>query len=268
MATYAIGDIQGCYAALEKLLECIAFNSKQDSLWFTGDLVNRGSQSLETLRFIQSLGNKQITVLGNHDLHLLAVARGAVSAKKSDTFDAILNAPDKNQLIDWLQQQPLMHYDPTLNTAMVHAGLAPSWNLKQAQSLAREVESALRGNQSDFFLKHMYGNTPDAWDDTLSGIDRLRCITNYFTRMRFCYADGRLDLIHNGTVENKPDHLIPWFNLPNRKNAELELVFGHWAALNGITHKKNCHALDTGCIWGNQLTAMRLEDGRRFGVGC
>lgn len=268
MATYAIGDIQGCFSALEKLLELISFHPQKDTLWFAGDLVNRGPQSLETLRFIHDLGDNQYTVLGNHDLHLLAVARGIMPAKRSDTFDAILNAPDKNKLIDWLQHQSLMHYDPQLNWAMVHAGLAPSWNLEQALSLAREVESELRGDHADVFLKQMYGNQPDHWTDSLFGMDRLRCITNYFTRIRFCYEDGRLEFTHNGTIDQSPPHLIPWFNLPNRKNSGLRLLFGHWAALRGLTHQAHCHALDTGCIWGNQLTAMRLEDEKRFAVEC
>jgi bis(5'-nucleosyl)-tetraphosphatase (symmetrical) len=268
MATYAIGDIQGCFATLEKLLTHINFNTTTDSLWFTGDLVNRGPQSLETLRFVKQLGNNHHTVLGNHDLHLLAVAHGAHPGWKEDTLTAILEAPDKHELLDWLSAQPLIHHDAKLGYTMVHAGLAATWDLTQALALADEVSQTLQSKQADDFYTHMYGNEPDQWKNGLTGWDRLRCITNYFTRARFCYPDGSLELENKGTLESHPEALMPWFNVPHRKNADLEIVFGHWAALGGVTSTPKAYALDTGCIWGFSLTAMRLEDQKRFSVAC
>lgn len=266
MATYAIGDVQGCYSSLQKLLEKIKFNTHQDTLWFTGDLINRGPESLATLRFIKNLKNKH-TVLGNHDLHFLAVANNAHPGVDEDTFQDILSAPDKDELIDWLTQQPLLHHDEKLNYIMVHAGLAPSWNLATAKSLAHEVENVLKTPKKIDFFNHMYGNTPALWNENLTGWERLRCVTNYFTRVRFCHADGSLELKNKGKVENAQD-LIPWFKIPNRANANVKIIFGHWAALGGITNTPNAYALDTGCVWGYCLTAMRLEDQERFSVDC
>jgi bis(5'-nucleosyl)-tetraphosphatase (symmetrical) len=268
MATYAIGDIQGCFATLEKLLSHINFDDKQDTLWFTGDLVNRGPQSLETLRFVKELGNQHRTVLGNHDLHLLAVLCGAHPGWEEDTFEAIITAPDKNELIAWLSAQPLIHHDATLGYTMVHAGLSAKWNLAEAEKLAAEVSETLQSHRAKDFFIHMYGNQPDQWRDDLMGWDRLRCITNYFTRARFCYADGRLELQHKGTLQSHPEALMPWFKVPERKSADLDILFGHWAALGGITNTPRAHALDTGCIWGFDLTAMRLDDQKRFAVPC
>ena len=268
MTTYAIGDIQGCFASLQKLLAHIAFNPADDTLWCVGDLVNRGSHSLEVLRFIKNLGEKHITVLGNHDLHLLSVAYGVSEIHKSDTLNEILVAPDKNELMDWLRHRPLLHYDPATKFVMTHAGLAPSWRLEEARQLAHEVETKLGEDSPDFLLKNIYGNQPDHWDEQLTGIERMRCIINYFTRMRFCYADGRLDLTYKGNIPDKPQGLIPWFDVPNRVNANEKIIFGHWAALGGKTNTPNVYALDTGCVWGNSLTAMRLEDEKRFSVGC
>lgn len=268
MSTYAIGDIQGCFDELQKLLEQIQFDSNKDTLWFTGDLINRGPKSLETLRFIKNLGEDHVTVLGNHDLHLLAVHYGARKVQKGDTFDEILSAHDKLNIIEWLRHRPMLHYDKNLNYTLVHAGLAPMWTLQQARSLANEVEVALRGDAPEHFLKHMYGNTPDLWIDNLSGTDRLRVITNYLTRLRFCYADGRIDLTYKGEITGKPKDLIPWFDVPDRANAEVNIIFGHWAALNGKTTLPHLFALDTGCVWGNCLTALRIEDGLRFTVNC
>lgn len=267
MSTYAIGDIQGCYTPLRKLLELIDFNPDKDSLWFTGDLVNRGPESLETLRFIKNLGKNHHTVLGNHDLHLLAVAHDAHAGWEEDTLKPILEAPDRDELIHWLAQQPLLHHDEKLGFTMVHAGLAASWDLKKAQQLAHEVETVLRGPQAAEFYHHMYGNTPEQWNDNLEGWDRLRCITNFFTRARFCHSDGRLELKSKGKVENTTD-IIPWYQVPNRANANLKIIFGHWAALAGITNTPNTFALDTGCVWGYSLTAMRLENQQRFSIGC
>lgn len=266
MATYAIGDVQGCFAELENLLAKIHFHPDKDTLWFTGDLINRGPRSLDVLRFVKSLGDKHITILGNHDLHLLAVAYGVRELNKSDTLDEILSAPDKNELIDWLRHRPLLHCE--YSYVMTHAGLAPSWTLAKACELAREVETVLQGNALKEFLPHMYGNMPDYWDDNLSGAERLRCIINYFTRMRFCHADGRIDLSFKGQIADKPHDLIPWFDVPNRANANEKIIFGHWAALNGKADVGNVYPLDTGCVWGNCLTAMRLEDGVRFKIEC
>lgn len=267
MSTYAIGDIQGCFDELQQLLTLIQFDEAKDTLWFTGDLVNRGPYSLEVLRFIKALGERHITVLGNHDLHLLAVAYGVKSLHKDDTLDAILAAPDKQELLDWLRHRPVLHHDKAKDCVMVHAGLAPPWTLNQAKLLAQEVEATLRGKTPEFFFQHMYGNQPDHWDVNLAGVERLRCIVNYLTRMRFCYADGRLDLSYKGEIAGKPKDLFPWFDV-ERVNANVKIIFGHWAALGGKTDAPNVYALDTGCVWGNRLTAMRLEDEKRFAVKC
>lgn len=268
MTTYAIGDIQGCFVELGALLETIHFNPEKDCLWFTGDLVNRGPRSLDVLRFVKSLGAAQFTVLGNHDLHLLARAYDVQLPRRDDTLDDILSAHDKIELIEWLRHRPLLHYDKTLDYVMTHAGLAPAWSLETARQLAQEVEVLLRGESPELFLKNMYGNTPDHWDENLSGFERYRCITNFLTRMRFCFADGRLDLAYKGEIAGKPNELIPWFDVPNRVNANEKIIFGHWAALNGKTDAPNIYALDTGCVWGNCLTAMRLDDGMRVSVKC
>lgn len=260
MPTYAIGDIQGCFEPLQRLLEKIQFDPAQDTLWFTGDIVNRGPASLATLRFIKQLKNK-IVVLGNHDLHLLAVAHGAHVGWPDDTLQDILTAPDRDELLAWLQQQPILHFDKYL---LVHAGLAPSWDLLTAQKLAREVETALQDNAKEFF-HHMYGNQPNQWHEDLTGWNRLRCITNYFTRARFCYADGSLELHKKGKTAEK---LFPWFQLPERASRDIPILFGHWAALGGETHTANTFALDTGCVWKHCLTAMRLEDQQRIFVTC
>lgn len=268
MSTYAIGDIQGCFSELRDLLALVQFNADQDTLWFTGDLVNRGPKSLEVLRFVRDLGGRHVSVLGNHDLHLLAVAYGVRALHRGDTLEPVLQAPDRDDLIDWLRHRPLLHYDKVNGYVMSHAGLAPSWTLRQAREVAREVETVLQGDTPEFFLQHMYGNEPDRWDDSLSGVERLRCIVNYLTRMRFCYADGRLDLSYKGEIAGKPRDLIPWFDVPNRTNVSEKIIFGHWAALDGKTGLPQLYALDTGCVWGNCLTALRLEDEKRFSVKC
>ncbi|HLB41948.1 MAG TPA: symmetrical bis(5'-nucleosyl)-tetraphosphatase [Gammaproteobacteria bacterium] len=267
MAIYAIGDIQGCFAQCEQLLAKIRFDIHQDCLWFTGDLVNRGPRSLDVLRFVKSLGVRQTTVLGNHDLHLLAVAFGVAPLQAHDTLQEILSASDRTELIDWLRYCPMLHYDKS-GYVMVHAGLAPSWSLQRAIALAHEVEQVLQSDSPEVFLKNMYGNQPDYWEDHLQGIERLRCITNYLTRMRFCYTDGRLNLSHKGEVSHRPPELIPWFQIKTRVNTNLKIIFGHWAALGGQTNVPNVYPLDTGCVWGHCLTAMRLDDGMRFSVKC
>jgi len=268
MATYAIGDVQGCFSALEMLLDKIHFDPKKDSLWFTGDLVNRGPQSLETLRFVKNLGSNHHIVLGNHDLHLLALAHGAHHGQHDDTLAPILAASDRIELLEWLSHQPLLHHDEKLNFVMTHAGIAPSWDLTIAKNLAREVETVLQSDQRVEFFRHMYGNEPHRWEPDLKGWDRLRCITNHFTRMRFCNPDGSLELKtkENMSVENT--NLIPWFKVANRVNADQNIIFGHWAALGGVTNVPHAFAIDTGCVWGFCLTALRLDDLERVSISC
>lgn len=268
MATYVIGDIQGCLAQLEQLLAKIDFDPVHDILWLTGDLVNRGPHSLEVLRYIKSLGDHQVTVLGNHDLHLLAVAYGVQSMHAEDTLNAILSAPDKVELIEWLRYRPLLHFDSSLQFVMTHAGIAPTWSIELAAQLAQEVEVVLRSDRPEIFLKNMYGNQPACWDDQLQGMDRLRCIVNFLTRMRFCYADGSLDLSYKGEIANKPTDVIPWFSMPHRYEQTINIVFGHWAALGGKMIGPHLYPLDTGCVWGNCLTALCLENKKRFSVPC
>ncbi len=259
MSTYVFGDIQGCFAELQALLEKIHFNS-QDKLWFVGDLVNRGPDSLETLRFIRGLGTAAQVVLGNHDLHLLAVYFGSARLKRSDTLSDILSATDCEDLMQWLKAQPLLHYDRQFNAIMTHAGVPASWSLEQAQSRAREVENKLQGDNYLEYFQQMYGNQPDLWSDSLQGMDRLRCITNYLTRMRFCSDDERLELSYKGEIGNHPSGFRPWFELHNNDSNSPLLLFGHWAAIMGQTHLNNILALDTGCVWGEHLTALRLDD--------
>jgi bis(5'-nucleosyl)-tetraphosphatase (symmetrical) len=268
MATYAIGDIQGCFTALTKLLDHIQFNSQQDTLWFAGDIVNRGPDSLSVLRFIKSLGSAHQTVLGNHDLHLLTVAYQVRAPHHSDTLNEILQAPDRDELIAWLTHRPLLVQDPDTQCVMTHAGLAPMWDLSEAIDLAKEVETHLQSDHIVEFLTHLFGNHPNYWEKNLSGYDRLRCIVNYFTRMRFCDEHGRLHLDYKGDIQHKPSHLIPWFEVKPRKNTDVDIIFGHWAALQGQTTVPHLYPLDTGCVWGNCLTAMRLHDKQLFSVKC
>lgn len=268
MATYAIGDIQGCLQALKTLLEAIQFDPKKDTLWLAGDLINRGPESLETLRFIYSLRDSVITVLGNHDLHLLAVAANLRPHSTSDTLDEILQAPDCNTLLEWLRHQPLLHHDPKLQYTMVHAGIPPQWSLKKAIKRAKEVEDVLHSDRADLFLLSMYGNKPKRWKKDLSEVERWRVITNYFTRMRFCTAEGKLDLKTKAGLQHIPDGYAPWFAHPDRKTKNEKIIFGHWASLEGESYTENAFALDTGCVWGGALTAMRLEDQKRFSVSC
>lgn len=269
MTVYAIGDVQGCFAALEKLLHKINFNPQNDSLWFTGDLVNRGPQSLETLRFVKQLGKSHVTVLGNHDLHLIALAHGVQHHTNSDdTLRPILTAPDRDELIDWLAHQPLLHHDEKLNFVMTHAGIAPSWDLATAKKLALEVESVLQSEQRREFLQHLYGNEPHHWSPNLTGWDRLRCIVNHFTRMRFCHADGSLELKTKESVQVADTTLIPWFKVTPRALAQTNIIFGHWAALGGVTNTPHVYGIDTGCVWGFCLTALRLDNLERVSADC
>ncbi len=268
MAVYAIGDIQGCYEELQSLLELIQFNPQHDQLWFAGDLVNRGPKSLETLRFIKGLGDRAASVLGNHDLHLIAAAHGYPINPDDHTLDAILRAPDRNELIDWLRRQPLLHHDDTLGYTMIHAGLPPQWDLALAQQCAHEVESALRGDNVVDFIEHMYGNKPRHWSNKLSGWKRMRFTVNCLTRLRFCDDQGRLALKYKGPPGSQPPEYRPWFELPDRKSRDLNIVFGHWSTL-GKRDDPGIFPLDTACLWGGELTALRLDTTPQwFGLPC
>ena len=266
MATYAIGDLQGCYDPLRTLLDRVQFDPARDRLWLTGDLVNRGPQSLECLRFVKSLGEAAITVLGNHDLHLLAVWSGSERRKRKDTLDAILDAPDGDELCDWLRRQPMAHYDAARNSLMTHAGIPPQWSLTQTLALAAELESTLRSDDYRDFFAQMYGNKPAVWDDELRGIERLRLITNYLTRMRFIDREGRLEFEHKSSPDDAPKGFKPWFEYPRPDS--VRILFGHWAALEGRLRNQQFVALDTGCVWGGCLTAFDLDTGKSQTCAC
>ncbi len=265
MPIYAIGDIQGCYSTLRHLLDKIHFDSNIDTLWLTGDLVNRGPESLATLRFIKSLGNSAITVLGNHDLHLLAVAYGDVPSAEYDTLQSILDATDRDELLTWLRQQPILHYDSEINTLLVHAGVYPYWDLTTAQTCARELEAILRSEQYIDFLQHMYGNEPKCWDPNLTDWDRYRFIANAFTRMRLINAKGELNLNLKGPAATAPEDDYPWFLAPKRHTITAKIIFGHWAALEcEVYNADNVYAIDSGCVWGGPLTALCLDTMQRI----
>ena len=269
MATYAIGDVQGCADALFSLLEHVGFHPERDRLWFAGDLVNRGPRSLAVLRFVRDLGERALTVLGNHDLHLLAAAAGARRPKPRDTFGDVLDAPDRDALLGWLERQPLLHHDAASGYAMVHAGLPPQWTLAEAGALAREVEEVLRGAESGTLLHEMYGNEPRRWSPALRGSARLRFIINALTRIRYVSPDGGLEFANAGPPGTQPPELVPWFEAPERRSRGACIVFGHWATLAlhaPVAPVHRVHHLDTGCVWGGRLSALRLEDGRRFSV--
>ena len=261
MAVYAIGDIQGCHKDLLALLSSIKFDASRDTLWFTGDLVNRGPDSLSVLRFIKALGKHAITVLGNHDLHLLAIAEGVQTARPKDTFDDILKAPDRDELLAWLRHLPLLHHDAKLNFVLTHAGIAPTWDLITAKGCAAEIETLLRSGDYKTFFKEMYGDMPDQWSPWLQGWERCRFIANALTRMRYCTADGKLVLQHKGSPGSQPEHLIPWFEVATRPTANERCVFGHWSTL-GDAGYPNIFALDNGCVWGGMLTALWLDTER------
>lgn len=266
MAIYAIGDIQGCFDDLLRLLDKINFDQSNDQIWFTGDLVNRGPKSLETIRFVRDLGSAAVTVLGNHDLHLLAASCNHRGAHKKDSLDAILAASDREKLLYWLRHRPLLHYNKDF--CLIHAGLPPQWCFKKSAKMALKVEKVLQGKDYKDFLKQMYGNKPDLWSDDLKGIELLRFIVNCFTRMRYCESNGRLDFEHHGALGSQPKHLKPWFSIPGRKNNSMRIIFGHWSTL-GFYQGNNCYAIDTGCLWGGQLTALRLGSKiKRFSVDC
>jgi bis(5'-nucleosyl)-tetraphosphatase (symmetrical) len=263
MALYAIGDVQGCFAALQRLLARLSFDPSRDRLWFTGDLVNRGPRSLDVLRFVARLGGNAVTVLGNHDLHLLAVAAGAASLRTGDTLDEVLSAPDRDELLQWLSHCPLLHYDDRRGVHQQRAGLLPAWDIETATRCAREVESLVQGPDTGEFYRNMYGNTPHRWDPALSKWDRARLIINTMTRLRFCTADGGADYSHKGPPGSQPPGLMPWFQHPQRRTRNSRVVFGHWSAL-GRYDRDGVVGLDTGCVWGRELTAIRLDPPTAF----
>ena len=265
LATYAIGDIQGCFDSFMRLLERCAFDPKHDRLWLVGDLVNRGPRSLETLRFVRDLGSAAITVLGNHDLSLLMAAEGFGKRGKGDTFDEILAAPDRDELLGWLRHRPLCHVENQY--CMVHAGLLPQWTASEARSLAAEVEAALTAADWREFMSQMWGSEPASWRNELEGWPRLRVIVNAMTRMRFCSPDGAMDFRFKGEVAKAPAGCMPWFQVPGRRSADSVLVTGHWSAL-GLKVTTNLMALDSGCLWGGSLSAIRFEDRAIFQVDC
>lgn len=265
MATYAIGDVQGCFSAMLRLLDKIRFDAARDRLWFVGDLVNRGPDSLAILRFVKNLGDRAITVLGNHDLHLLMVAEDCAKPLKNDTLQEVLEAPDRKELLDWLRCQRMMYASDGF--VMVHAGLLPSWSVEKALSLAREVEDALRGENYRELVERMYGNHPPQWRDDLTGIDRLRVIINAMTRLRVCTEQGVMEFAHKGKPENAPHGYLPWYDVPGRVNRDSTIICGHWSAL-GLLLRDDVLALDTGCLWGGNLSAVCLENRRVFQVSC
>ncbi|PCF97060.1 symmetrical bis(5'-nucleosyl)-tetraphosphatase [Vreelandella nigrificans] len=264
MSTYVIGDLHGCHAEFVSLLEQLNFNPINDTLWLVGDLINRGPGSLACLREVKALGSAVRCVLGNHDFHLLVVARGGGKLKKHDTLSDILSAPDREALLDWLQSQPLAVNEG--NTLMTHAGVLPTWSVQQTLSLSQEVQEVLMGECSGAFLTQLFGNQPDRFDNQLEGVDRLRCIVNVLTRMRFIDDQGRLDFAAKEGLESAPEGFYPWFQYPRSDAAQL--LFGHWAALEGQTFgaKVNVSAIDTGCVWGGSLTALNLDTGERISV--
>ncbi len=259
MAIYAIGDLQGCYDPFRRLLDAIAFDPDADTLWLSGDLVNRGPKSLKTLRYVRSLGDSAITVLGNHDLHLLALASGAVQfSKRFSTLEKTLNAPDCGELVDWLRHRPLAHYSEQLDTLMVHAGVYPTWSVPKTLKRAAEVETALRGPDYASLLARMYGNTPRAWSGKLRGYGRLRFIVNSFTRMRMLTSKMNLNFAHAGSPFRARSNLTPWYDVRPHRRGDTRVVFGHWSQL-GLVVLPELVCVDSGCVWGRQLTAVRID---------
>jgi bis(5'-nucleosyl)-tetraphosphatase (symmetrical) len=265
MATYAIGDVQGCFAALKALLGEIGFSAARDRLWFVGDLVNRGPASADVLRYVKALGERAVVVQGNHDLHLLAFAAGHARQRPDDTFDDVIAASDASEMLTWLRSRPMLHVEDEY--AMVHAGLLPSWSIRQAQALAVEVEAELRSDRHEQFFGALYGSRPAAWRDDLRGMDRLRVIVNAMTRMRFCSPEGVMDFAAKGGLDDTPPGFMPWFEVPGRRTKGVPVICGHWSAL-GLRVTPDLLALDTGCVWGGRLTAIRLEDRRVFQYAC
>ncbi len=262
MATYAIGDVQGCFDELQALLARVAFDARRDRLWFVGDLVNRGPKSLEVLRFVRDLGARAVSVLGNHDLHLICVFERHERPRRGDTLDQVLEAPDARELVDWLRSRPMMHVER--GYAMVHAGLLPQWTIATASALAREVEQALAAPNYGDFLAHLYGSGPETWDEALAGWDRLRVLVNAMTRMRFCTTDGRMNVRAKG--REAPAGYRPWFEARPAR-AEPAIICGHWSTL-GLKLTERLAALDSGCVWGGTLSALRLDDRTLVQLDC
>jgi len=265
MPTYVIGDIQGCYQSFIKLLKKIQFDPNNDQLILAGDMVNRGPDSLATMMYVLENQNNIRSVLGNHDLHFLAVEHQCQTLGKNDTFDDILQSSEKHSIVEWLSQQSLVLYQTDFDTLIVHAGLPFNWSQQMALDYSNEVSTVIQSTSASQFYAAMYGNQPDLWNDNLKGMDRLRFITNALTRMRYCFTDGRLELQTKLPPTEKPSDLIPWFELENKLFTG-NIVFGHWASLQGECAKPNINAIDTGCVWGGKLTALRLEDNQRFQV--
>jgi bis(5'-nucleosyl)-tetraphosphatase (symmetrical) len=265
LARYAIGDIQGCYAELRALVERLSFSIDRDQLWFVGDLVNRGPQSLEVLRYVRALGDNAVVVLGNHDLHLLALARGRHKRRSSDTLDAIFDAPDRDAIFEWLLTRPLAHFDATHGDLMVHAGVVPQWTAAMTVELAGEVSAALARDAREFF-ERMYGDRPDRWSEDLRGMERLRFAVNALTRMRVCTVDGRIDVKMKGPPNEARLPYRPWFEHETRLSREVRVIFGHWSAL-GLIQAHGVVGLDTGCVWGGSLTAIDLDDRQATPIG-
>ena len=266
MSTYVIGDIQGCLEPLERLLEAVSFSPLSDELWLVGDLVNRGPSSLEVVRFVRALGDRCKVVLGNHDLHFLAVAVGVRKARKGDTLDKLLAAPDLKDHIDWFRHVPVAHF--SRDTLMVHAGVAPRWSLEQTLSRAAELESALRGERFVELLRDLFANSPATYKEKLTAAERTIAITNTLTRLRFCGPNGKLDFDYKGPKDRPPPGMKPWFAHKERVLRDTPIVFGHWAALEGKTGVNTALALDTGCVWGKRLTALDLSTGNRHSVAA
>jgi bis(5'-nucleosyl)-tetraphosphatase (symmetrical) len=258
MAVYAVGDIQGCHDELQRALEGINFDPAGDRLWCVGDLVNRGPKSLEVLRFIRDLGESAVCVLGNHDLHLLALAAGNRKHEDEHSLAPVLAAPDRDELLDWLRHRPLAHYDPDVDFLMIHAGLPPDWDLDTTLACANEVEQVLRGDAHAEYFMRMYGNKPNRWDPSLSGMERWRFITNCLTRLRFCEPDGTLALKEKGPPGTQKPGRLPWYEYPQRASRDQRILFGHWSTL-GYRAEHNVWALDTGCLWGGALTLLQVD---------
>ncbi len=266
MTTYAIGDIQGCWHTLQQLLATLEFSASRDTLWLAGDLVNRGAGSLEVCRWVMSEEGAVRTVLGNHDLTLLAFGTGMIKPYGDHTMGPIFEAPDKDRILDWFRRQPLLIVEQGF--VLVHAGLYPWWSVEQAKHLAQEVSMVLRGPEWLSFLKVLFGNTPTVWEESLEGVLRWRFIVNAMGRMRYCTAAGGLNLEDKGPISEQPEGTRPWFEYANPGLGAHQILFGHWAALEGHTGVSNINALDTGCAWGKKLTAMCLENGERFSLDC
>ncbi len=266
MSTYAIGDVQGCFAALTNLLDRIAFDPAKDRLWFVGDLVNRGPESAAVLRFVKGLGPVAVTVLGNHDVHLVAVAEGLTQLRREDTLQDVLQAPDRADLLDWLRRRSLAHFENGF--LLVHGGLFPDWTSLEAVALAREVAARLRSDEYRDFLRLYYSSQlPLRWSEDLRGLTRLGVILSTLVRMRVCTPTGEMNPTYKGPPNEAPPGYLPWFEVPGRQSADTIVVCGHWAAL-GLQIRPNLFALDSGCVWGRKLVAIRLEDRQVFQVPC